>query len=120
MMEGLTIKQESSENPWDVTTITDFLYYCCPECDTKTKTSEIFIDHAVNAHNMAKESLIQLIEDCIPEPLGETFNDVEDHDETFEPIEELVEPVLDITDQESIKQEEESHRKRSEYSLKKL
>ena len=44
-MATAMIKQE---NPWDVSNIEEFLYYCCPECDTKVKTTHAFLDHAIN------------------------------------------------------------------------
>ena len=46
-MATAMIKQE---NPWDVSNIDEFLYYCCPECDTKQKTKSDFITHAIDAH----------------------------------------------------------------------
>ena len=52
-----------TENPWDVTTLEDFLYYCCPECDTKTKDSHDFLNHAVNKHELAKVSLMIFTQD---------------------------------------------------------
>ena len=38
------------ENPWAVLNIEEFLYYCCPECDTKQKTKSDFITDAIDAH----------------------------------------------------------------------
>ena len=46
-------------NPWDVTTIEDFLQYCCPECDTKSKDSSTFISHALEHHELARSYLSQ-------------------------------------------------------------
>ena len=34
-------------NPWDVDQLEDFLYFCCPECDTKRKSKEEFLNHAL-------------------------------------------------------------------------
>ena len=44
-------------NPWKVQTFEDFLYYCCPECDTKTKEENQLYDHAVEEHQLAKDVL---------------------------------------------------------------
>ena len=33
-MESLEIKT----NPWEVETLDEYLNYCCPECDHKSKT----------------------------------------------------------------------------------
>ena len=49
-------------NPWDVSTLDDFLYYCCPECDIKEKDKQIFLEHALLSHNHAKHTL-QLIKE---------------------------------------------------------
>ena len=60
MATNMNIKEEN-DNPWDVTNIAEFLYYCCPECDTKVKTTHAFLEHAINAHQIS--SLIPLVED---------------------------------------------------------
>ena len=44
-------------NPWKVENIDQFLYYCCPECDTKQKTKSDFIIHAIDAHPGSREYL---------------------------------------------------------------
>ena len=41
-------------NPWEVSNIEDFLYYCCPECDLKTKDSQKFVKHAKNSHEKSQ------------------------------------------------------------------
>ena len=49
------IKQESW-NPWDVTSIFEFNYFCCPECDFRirsdfnTETKQDFVNHASSEH----------------------------------------------------------------------
>ena len=47
------VKKETVEtpaNPWHVDNIDDFLHYCCPECDLKSQSREIFINHAILNH----------------------------------------------------------------------
>ena len=44
-------------NPWLVNNLDDFLYYCCPECGLKDKSKEIFLQHALETHPNAKNSL---------------------------------------------------------------
>ena len=46
----------SVTNPWNVPSIQDFLFFCCPECDSKLKNSQDFIDHALLSHAEAKDS----------------------------------------------------------------
>ena len=46
----------SIANPWNVPNVKDFLFYCCPECDTKVKYEQDFINHALLLHEEAKDS----------------------------------------------------------------
>ena len=41
-------------NPWEVATVSDFSYFCCPECNFKSKSVPPFIDHAIQNHPQAK------------------------------------------------------------------
>ena len=45
------------DNPWDVPHLDEYLFYCCPVCELKTKTYEDFYAHAVNNHKLARETL---------------------------------------------------------------
>ena len=42
------------QNPWQVESIEAFSFYCCPECDLKTKTEDYFKMHAIECHNKSK------------------------------------------------------------------
>jgi hypothetical protein len=46
---------DDNQNPWQVTTVTEFSFYCCPECDYKSKHVPTFMDHAVENHPKARE-----------------------------------------------------------------
>ena len=46
---------EFTKNPWTVPTLEDFLFYCCPECPDKFRSSISFTNHAVKNHPKAKE-----------------------------------------------------------------
>ena len=46
------------ENPWQVPSLDEYLFYCCPECDLKTKEYNIFYEHAVHRHEQAKILLV--------------------------------------------------------------
>jgi hypothetical protein len=37
-------------NPWEASSIFDFSYFCCPECDAKSQSKQDFVDHASNYH----------------------------------------------------------------------
>ena len=56
----LDVKPEISDgfvkNPWtSVSTLEDFLFYCCPECPHKFRSSISFTNHAVKHHPKSKE-----------------------------------------------------------------
>ena len=49
-----TVKEEA-RNPWEVSSIYDFNFFCCPECDFKMKSDDRmniknFVDHASIHH----------------------------------------------------------------------
>ena len=46
--ESLNIMKQ--ENPWDVISIFDLAYFCCPECDFKHQGKQDFVSHASNNH----------------------------------------------------------------------
>ena len=45
---------EEKFNPWNSSSLDDFLYYCCPECDNKTKTKGDFLQHAKTTHSRSQ------------------------------------------------------------------
>ena len=42
-------------NPWLVTSVTDLSYFCCPECQYRSRDLEYFRIHALNNHEQAKD-----------------------------------------------------------------
>ena len=104
MMEERNIEftEIKQENPWHVSNIDEFLYYCCPECDLKCKDGDSFIDHATNSHEQAKVSLVPFneypsdsfnIADELPEPI-EHFDEVLEDKEDVKPTLEELQDVL--------------------------
>ena len=80
-----------NSNPWNFDTIEDLLFYCCPECDMKTKESQDIINHAFQIHrktipmqketqNVIKAELNteELISDC-----EDNFVDSSDEQDVF-------------------------------------
>ena len=47
------------KNPWIVSSHKDFLWYCCPECDVKTKEYERLYNHAIYSHELARQTLMK-------------------------------------------------------------
>ena len=69
------------DNPWDVNYLDEFLYYCCPECNERSQSKDLFVQHALNQHPKAKV--------CIPrlaikeEPIQEMIYDENDIYENY-------------------------------------
>ena len=49
------IIEQKNTNPWHMTSISDFLYYCCIECGFKDRNEEKFIGHATAEHPKSRE-----------------------------------------------------------------
>ena len=60
MNENEEDDEENIDNPWSVSSIEQFLYFCCPECDVKDQSKESFIQHAFDEHPKAKKYLLKL------------------------------------------------------------
>ena len=37
-------------NPWEVSNLECFQYYCCPECDQRHQSKQVFLQHALEQH----------------------------------------------------------------------
>ena len=46
-----------NKNLWLITDIEEFHFYCCPECQFKDHSNEIFVNHVFQAHPYAKKFL---------------------------------------------------------------
>ena len=44
----------SATNPWTVNAVNAFSFFCCPECDYKSKAVPSFMNHAAKNHPDAK------------------------------------------------------------------
>ena len=47
------------ECPWKIESLEDFLYYCCPECNERTQSRNIFLHHALEHHPISKNYLLR-------------------------------------------------------------
>ena len=54
-MDPLDFKQDY--NPWAATSIFDFMFFCCPECDCKSHNKQEFVDHTFNYHSWVSFNL---------------------------------------------------------------
>ena len=80
-MSNKRIKLENpwdvSSNPWDVSNIQEFLYFNCPECDTKVKDSEVFLKHCFDNHELSKFYLTKEMLDIVSYNQDDIINDYE-------------------------------------------
>ena len=68
---------DNQQNPWFVKDIEEFLYFCCPECDVKDQSKELFLKHALDQHPNAKEGIQPFMDNNIKE---EPFNNEQNYD----------------------------------------
>ena len=47
--------ENPEDNPWFEKTLEEFLYYCCPECDERNQSKEMFLKHALELHPKSKD-----------------------------------------------------------------
>ncbi len=45
--EGLPV---GVPNPWSIEDLNEFLFFCCPQCDHRTKSKPHFLNHALVKH----------------------------------------------------------------------
>ena len=49
-------------NPWAVSRIEEFLFFCCPECNERIQSKDKFIQHALENHQKSRTYLPNLTE----------------------------------------------------------
>ena len=95
-------------NPWNVKSLDDFLFYCCPECEQRNINKSDFIKHVVTNHPKSQE-FIDLLEGTNHTNLDECETVYLNNDTIHaviavkcEPIETSIEPIDEsITQTES-------------------
>ena len=68
-IDPIKVETITEINPWMVDNASDFLNYCCPECDFKEKNLQLFSDHALGQkllHDLTNQcTLLVLIDFCL-------------------------------------------------------
>ena len=77
---------DQEKNPWKVSKLEDFLYFCCPECNVKDKSKDFFIRHALDHHPKAKDILEnsefkKVIENLADSNVNHFSSDDDNHEE---------------------------------------
>ena len=55
------MQNSSTNNPWCVDNLEEFLYFCCPECDNvKHQSRTDFINHALDQHPDSKDCISKI------------------------------------------------------------
>ena len=67
-------------NPWEVQSIYDFNFFCCPECIFQSKEELLFQDHALQTHEQSK-TFFQNSNDISCENEEDTFSENHNFDE---------------------------------------
>ena len=83
-------------NPWSCQSLYDYLYFCCPECETKCPIKQDFVNHAILEHPTSL-SYFNKIEDGSTEDISFPNNQFEQDD--FD-MKELVLVKDEIVDEE--------------------
>ena len=50
------------ECPWNIESLEDFLYYCCPECNERSQSRNSFLHHALDLHPRSNNYLVRFFE----------------------------------------------------------
>ena len=53
------------ENPWNIESLYDFLFFNCPSCTYKNNSKQKFVDHAVKVHPESNHFLLNLKDSSI-------------------------------------------------------
>ncbi len=79
--------KQNMPNPWEVDTLKEFCFYCCPECDFRSKSESPFQSHALKNHPKAQSilAMVQKQIDAITPDISIKEEDV-DEDEQFEVV----------------------------------
>ena len=69
-------------NPWDVGKVEEFLYFCCPECDERNQSKELFLKHALDEHPKAKQcfGILRIKEEVEDDENFENKTDIDNYD----------------------------------------
>ena len=84
---------------WDVKSLFDYLYFCCPACDSKCHIKQEFVDHALSEHPASKAYFKKISDgstddvsfledyDFYDDSVGDEFNQVDDEENDVEAVE---------------------------------
>ena len=74
-------------NPWNVSDLSLFLRYCCPECDYKCEGAHLFCEHALDFHRNSNVLLENLRDKKSQKNVRQEMND--DYNESFEVVQDF-------------------------------
>lgn len=104
---------KNKTNPWEVENLDEYLNYCCPECDHKSKTKGLFISHAFSSHPEAKDNL--KYEECSEEIIIKSDITIKEEyieDSKNENLGEFNEQILDWYEPELIESSKKPQKKK--------
>ena len=74
-------------NPWNVSDLSLFLRYCCPECDYKCEEAHLFCEHALDFHKKSNVLLENWRDEKSQTNVKQEISD--DYDESFEVVQDF-------------------------------
>ena len=109
------------KNPWKVESIEAFSFYCCPECDFKSKDRYYFKRHAMESHNKSKIFFVlSKSEDNTSNDSMEVETELESQHENEDSLEEFVASETTLNEELLSEFEEEEFVKVGEHKTQKL
>ena len=84
---GAPEMETSFSNPWNVSDLSLFLRYCCPECDYKCEGAHLFCEHALDFHRNSNVLLENLRDKKSQTNVKQERSD--DYNESFEVVQDF-------------------------------
>ena len=66
--QNFEIKEEKliiGNNPWTVSSLYQFQYFCCPSCIFRVDSKQDFVDHTTTIHPESLEHLLKIEDDSL-------------------------------------------------------
>ena len=66
--QNYEIKEEKliiGNNPWTVSSLYQFQYFCCPSCIFRVDSKQDFVDHTTTIHPESLEHLLKIEDDSL-------------------------------------------------------
>ena len=79
--------EPKKDNPWDIHSIYDLQYFCCPDCNYRSQVKQDMVNHAFENHPNSINSLVNIQDGSLCDivcPWGDDENEIKEEDEGVE------------------------------------